>query len=70
MSLFSYMGPVMGVIAWNATASLIGVICVYFFLHREKLRKYKIIHFITKPLHKMIKNIATKRLHKANKINK
>ena len=63
-STFAYVGPVIGVIAWNATISLIGVLCVYLYLHRDKLRKYRIIVFLTKPFHKIIKNIALKRLSK------
>ena len=56
------MGPVMGVIAWNAVGSLIAIACVYIFLHRNKLKKYKILVFLTKPLHKTIKKIANRRL--------
>ena len=67
MILVAYAGPVIGVIAWNVTASLIGVICVYIYLHRAKLRKYKIISIITKPFHKSIKNIAKRRLSKMKK---
>ena len=62
MIMFGYAGPVIGVIAWNATASLIGVVCVYIYLHRKRLRKYKLLAIITKPFHKLIKDIANKRL--------
>ena len=32
------MGPVIGVVTWNALGSLIAIICVYIFLHRGKLK--------------------------------
>ena len=53
-SLFAYAGPVIGVIAWNAIGSLIGIVCVYAFLNRKKLKKYRFLNFITKPFHKLI----------------
>ena len=56
------MGPVMGVVAWNAIGSLFAIICVYIFLHKDKLKKYKIIVFITKPFHRIIKRVATNKL--------
>lgn len=59
----------MGVIAWNAVSSLIAIACVYIFLHRDKLKKYKILVFLTKPLHKIIKKIANKRLSNQKKRN-
>jgi len=59
---FAYAGPVIGVIAWNAAISLIGIICVYIFLHRERFKKYKLLNFISKPFHKIIIQIAQKRL--------
>ena len=70
MEFIAYAGPVIGVIAWNATASLIGIICVYIYLHREKLRKYRLISAITKPFHKIIRNIAKTRLSKIKKGSK
>ena len=33
---FGYMGPVIGVFAWNAIGSLIAIICVYIFLHKDE----------------------------------
>ena len=60
--IFIYAGPVIGVIAWNATISLIGIICVYIFLHRNRFKKYKILNFLTKPFHNIIIKIAKKRL--------
>jgi len=66
MLTFAYAGPIIGVVAWNLTASLIGVICVYIFLHRDKFKKYKFVRIITKPLHGIIKKIALKRLSKKN----
>ena len=54
----------MGIVAWNTIGSLIAIICVYIFLHRDKLRKNKFLYFLTKPLHKTIKKIANKRLKK------
>lgn len=65
---FAYAGPVIGVIAWNAIGSLIGIVCVYAFLNRQKLKRYKFLNFITKPFHKFIVKIATRRLNsKKNK---
>lgn len=64
IAVHSYAGPVIGVIAWNAIGSLVGVICVYAFLHKDRLKKYKIINFLTKPFHKLIVKIAKKRLNK------
>tara|TARA_B100000524_G_scaffold343086_2_gene238803 strand:+ start:1242 stop:1430 length:189 start_codon:yes stop_codon:yes gene_type:complete len=58
------MGPVIGVVAWNVAGSLIAIICVYIFLHKEKFKRYKLLSFITKPLHKTIVRIAEKRLKK------
>ena len=58
------MGPVIGVVAWNVVGSLIAIICVYIFLHKEKFKRYKLLLFITKPLHKTIVRIAEKRLKK------
>lgn len=60
------MGPVIGVVTWNALGSLIAIICVYIFLHRGKLRKYTILAFLTKPMHKLIIKIAKKSLRKRN----
>ena len=68
VTTFAYAGPVIGVIAWNAIGSLIGIICVYAFLNRQKLKRYRFLNFITKPFHNIIKKIATKRLNaKKNK---
>tara|TARA_Y100000813_G_scaffold194319_1_gene174538 strand:+ start:913 stop:1101 length:189 start_codon:yes stop_codon:yes gene_type:complete len=58
------MGPVIGVFAWNAIGSLIAIICVYIFLHRERLKKYRILYFLTRPFHKIIKKIAERRIRK------
>lgn len=66
-SHFAYAGPVIGVIAWNAIGSLIGVICIYAFLNKEKLKRNKFIYTITKPFHKTIKKIAKKRLDSKRK---
>tara|TARA_Y100001968_G_C19405798_1_gene743551 strand:- start:1274 stop:1492 length:219 start_codon:yes stop_codon:yes gene_type:complete len=65
--IFLYAGPVIGAIAWNASASLVGVICVYLYLHRDKLRKYRLISFLTRPFHNILKRIAKNRLSKSNK---
>ena len=59
---FAYAGPVIGVIAWNAIWSIIGIICVYAFLNRQKFKKYRFLNFITKPFHKLVINIAKERL--------
>ena len=67
MPIFGYAGPVIGIIAWNLSLSLIGVICVYIYLHRAKLKKYKILAILTKPLHKSIKRIAKKRINAKKK---
>ena len=56
------MGPVMGVVAWNAIGSLIAIFCVYIFIHRDKLKRFKILFFLSKPFHKTIKKIANRRL--------
>jgi len=61
------MGPVIGVVAWNVIGSLIAIICVYIFLHKERFKRYKLLTFITKPLHKSIVRIAEKRLRKKKK---
>ena len=61
------MGPVLGVVAWNAIGSLLAVICVYIFLHKEKFKKYKILVIVTKPFHRIIKKIATKKLDNQKK---
>lgn len=61
------MGPVIGVVAWNAIGSLIAIICVYIFLHKDKLKKYRIIAFITKPFHKIIKKVAINKLNNQKK---
>ncbi len=52
----------MGIVAWNTIGSLIAIFCVYIFLHRKNLKKNKILFFLSRPLHKIIKNIAIKRL--------
>ena len=62
--MFGYMGPVLGVVAWNTIGSLLAIICVYIFLHREKLKRYKLLVFLTKPFHNIIKKVANKRLLK------
>ena len=68
ITTFAYAGPVIGLIAWNAIGSLIGIICVYAFLNRQKLKRYRLLNFITKPFHKLIIKIANKRLNsKKNK---
>ena len=59
----AYAGPVIGVIAWNAIGSIVGIICVYAFLNRQKLKRYKFLNFITKPFHKFIVKIAKRRLN-------
>ncbi len=64
---FAYAGPVIGIIAWNAAVSLIGIICVYIFLHRERFKKYKLLKFVTKPFHKIIITIAKTRLEKKDR---
>ena len=63
ITTFAYAGPVIGLIAWNAIGSLIGIICVYAFLNRQKLKRYRFLNFITKPFHKLIIKIANKRLN-------
>ena len=63
------MGPVLGIIAWNTIGSVVAILCVYIFLHKEKLKKYKILVYLTKPFHKLIKKVAKKRLSK-NKFSK
>ena len=62
--IFGYLGPVLGIVAWNTIGSLIAIICVYIFLHKDKLKKYKILVLLTKPFHKAIKKVAKKRLSK------
>ena len=62
--MFGYMGPVLGIVTWNTISSLIAILCVYIFLHREKLKKNKILFLLTKPLHGLIKRVANKRLSK------
>ena len=62
-SLFAYAGPVIGVIAWNAIGSLIAMVCVYAFLNRKKLKKYRFLNFITKPFHGLIEKIARKTIN-------
>ena len=59
----AYAGPVIGVIAWNAIGSIIGIICVYVFLNRQRLKRYKFLNFITRPFHKLIIKIAKRRLN-------
>ena len=61
------MGPVIGIVAWNVVGSLIAIICVYIFLHKERFKRYKLLTFITKPFHKTIVRIAKKRLRKKEK---
>ena len=65
---FAYAGPVIGAIAWNAIGSIIGIICVYAFLNRQKLKKYRVLNFITKPFHKLIIKIAKGRLNSRKNI--
>ena len=62
--IFGYMGPVLGIVALNTIVSFIAILCVYIFLHKEKLKKYKILVLLTKPFHKVIKKVAKKRLSK------
>ena len=59
---FGYVGPIMGSILITSAWSLIGVICVFIYLHRERLRKYKLFYFLTSFLHKPIKKIALKKI--------
>ena len=66
MIYFSYAGPIIASIAINGIWAAIGVVCVYLYLNKEKLRKYKLIKTITRPLHKIIKKIALKRINKKN----
>ena len=61
-SLFGYVGPIMGSILITSAWSLIGVICVFIYLHRDRLRKYKLIYFMTTFLHATIKKIALKKI--------
>ena len=56
------MGPVIGLISWNAITSLIAICCVYIFLHRDKLKSYRLLSFLTKPFHNIIIKVAEKRL--------
>ena len=60
--VFGYAGPVIGIFAWNAIGTIIGIICVYGFLNRKQLKKNKFLNFITKPFHKYIIKIAKRRL--------
>jgi len=60
--VFGYAGPVIGIFAWNAVGTIIGIICVYAFLNRKQLKKNKFLNFITKPFHKYIIKIAKRRL--------
>ena len=60
--LIGYVGPIMGSILITSTWSLIGVICVFIYLHRERLRKYKFFYYLTRFLHNPIKKIALKKI--------
>ena len=65
---FAYAGPVIGVIAWNAVGSIIGIICVYVFLNRQKLKRYRLLNFVSKPFHNLIVKIAKRRLNSKRNI--
>ena len=60
--IFGYAGPVIGIFAWNAIGTIIGIVCVYGFLNRKQLKRNKFLNFITKPFHKYIIRIAKRRL--------
>ena len=64
MLYFLYAGPIIASIAINGIWAAIGVACVYMYLNKEKLNKYKLLKIITRPLHKIIKRIALKRINK------
>ena len=65
--IFAYVGPIMGSILITSTWSLIGVICVFLYLHRARLRKYKLIYFLTSFLHGTIRKIALKKIEENDK---
>ena len=64
MLYFAYAGPIIASIAINSIWAAIGVACVYLYLNRDRLSKYKFLKIITKPLHKTIKGIALNRINK------
>ncbi len=68
LTTFAYAGPVIGVIAWNAVGSIIGIICVYVFLNRQKLKRYRFLNFVSKPFHNLIVKIAQRRLNSKRNI--
>ena len=57
-----YVGPIVGSLLITSAYSLIGIICVFIYFHRDRLRKYKLVYFLTSFFHKYIKKIALKRI--------
>ena len=70
LTTFAYAGPIVASIAINGLWAAIGVICVYFYLNKNRFKKYKLLNIITRPFHKTIKKIALKRISKKNKAKK
>jgi len=62
MNLFAYAGPILASLALNGFWAVLGTICVYAYLNRERLGKKRWLRAVTKPLHTTIKKIATSKL--------
>jgi len=66
MNLFAYAGPVLASLALNGIWAVLGTICVYGYLNRERLGKKRWLRLATKPLHATIKKIATSKLNNSS----
>ena len=69
MVYFAYAGPIIASIAINGIWAAIGVACVYLYLNRKSLSRYKFLKILTKPFHKTIKKIALNRINKKKSKN-
>lgn len=66
MTVFAYAGPVLASLALNGIWAVVGTICVYGYLNRDRLGKKKWLRFATKPLHSLIKSIALSKLDQSS----
>ena len=67
MVTFAYAGPVIASIAFNAFGSALATICVYLYLHRDRLKVHRKLMALSKPFHKLIVKIAKGRIAKIKK---
>ena len=61
-ALIAYAGPIVASLAINGIWAAITTACVYAYLHRERIKRMKIIDMLTRPLQRIVKKIAIKQL--------